>query len=74
MLKTFLLILQMILGGALVFLILIQAKGVGLGAPFGGALWGGYSTKRGVEKAIFYLTIALAVLFFLTSLAQIILG
>jgi preprotein translocase subunit SecG len=74
MLSTILLIVQIILGSALVFLILIQAKGIGLGTPFGGALWGSYSTKRGVEKVIFNLTIALAILFFLSSLAQIILG
>lgn len=57
----------------LVAAILLQAKGVGLSATFGG---GGevFRTKRGAEKIIFVLTIILAVLFTLTSIANVILG
>lgn len=49
--------------------ILLQQKGSGLGAGFGGE---GtiYRTKRGAEKVIFRLTIILAVLFLATSLAN----
>ena len=46
--------------------ILLQAKGTGLGRAWGG---GGefYRSKRGVEKILFRLTIALAIIFFITS-------
>ncbi len=70
--EEFFLIAQIILGVFLIVLILIQAKGVGLGTPFGAGLWATYSTKRGVEKAVFNLTIALAFFFFLSSLALLI--
>lgn len=55
----------------LIALILLQSKGVGLSAAFGG---GGeiYQTKRGAEKAIFILTIILAGLFTLTSLLNVV--
>ncbi|MDQ7030334.1 MAG: preprotein translocase subunit SecG [Ardenticatenia bacterium] len=51
----------------LVAVVLLQAKGSGLGSAFGGE--GGVTrTRRGVEKTIFQLTIVLAVLFFLLDL------
>ncbi|MCL5090646.1 MAG: preprotein translocase subunit SecG [Patescibacteria group bacterium] len=68
--KTIILALQIILSIALIGLIIIQSKGVGLSGPFGGRL-GTYSTKRGVEKAVSNLTIIVAVLFFFSSLAQL---
>lgn len=54
----------------LVSAILLQSKGVGLSAAFGG---GGeiYQTKRGAEKAIFILTIVLAFVFTVTSLLNV---
>lgn len=57
----------------LILTILIQSKGVGLSATFGG---GGevFRTKRGAERIIFGLTILLAVLFTLTSLANLIIS
>ena len=56
----------------LIIAILLQERGVGLGASFGGegAL---YRTKRGVEKWIFIATIIFAVLFFASALAGVIL-
>lgn len=65
-----LLIIQIILSIAIVTLILIQAKGTGLGQAFGG-MGGNYSTRRGVEKTVFFLTIIVAVLFFLSSVVQL---
>lgn len=55
----------------LVAAILLQQRGVGLGATFGG---GGESfrTKRGLEKGLFYATIVLSVLFLGLGLALII--
>lgn len=49
--------------------ILMQQKGSGLGAGFGGETTV-YRTKRGAEKFIFKLTIILAVLFLATSIAN----
>jgi preprotein translocase subunit SecG len=53
---------QMGLALLLVIGILLQQRGAGLGATFGGSGMG-YSTKRGAEKVIFQATIVIAVLF-----------
>ncbi len=63
-----LIILQILVTLALIALILLQAKGGGLGTAFGGQNQV-YHTKKGVEKVVFYLTIGLTVL--LTVLALI---
>jgi len=47
--------------------VLLQARGTGLGAVFGGE-GNVYRTKRGVEKIIFRATIALAAVFLLLAL------
>lgn len=62
-------IAQTALAGLLVASILLQARGTGLGAAFGG---GGnvYRTKRGIEKKIFQLSILLSILFFGIALAN----
>lgn len=53
-------ILQILIGVALSGLILLQAKGVGLGRSFGGQM---YHSKRGLENIVFRSTIILSVLF-----------
>lgn len=62
--------IQIILSILLVSAILLQQRGAGLGAAFGG---GGevFRTKRGIEKSLFYATIGLATLFFLTAILNI---
>lgn len=55
-------IVQIIVSILLVVLILLQPRGVGLGSTFGGE-GNVYFTKRGAEKIVFYLTIAMAILF-----------
>lgn len=60
-------ILQIILGIILVGLVLLQAKGSGLGSAFGGEI-AFYQTRRGVEKLLFYLTIIVSTLFLISSL------
>lgn len=52
---------------SLVSVILLQAKGVGLSATFGGE-GSFYRSRRGMEKLLFYATILLAVLFAATSI------
>jgi preprotein translocase subunit SecG len=60
---------QIILAILLMITIMIQSKGTGLGAAFGG---GGnvYRTKRGAEKKLFQLTIIFAILFFGVALVN----
>lgn len=60
---------QIILAILLTTAILLQARGTGLGAAFGGS-GNVYRTKRGVEKKLFQLTIVLAILFFGVALAN----
>lgn len=55
-----LILLQILLAISLIALILLQAKGGGLGTAFGGQS-SVYHTKKGVEKMVFYLTITLGV-------------
>lgn len=52
--------------------ILLQARGAGLGATFGGDS-NVYRTKRGLEKVLFRATILLAILFFAVVFARAIL-
>jgi len=68
--KNILYIVQIIVSILLIVVILLQQKGSGLGAAFGGDS-GVYRTKRGAEKFIFRLTIILAVVFLITALANI---
>jgi len=69
-LNSILPIVQFVLAVLLMAAILLQSRGTGLGAAFGG---GGnvYRTKRGVEKKLFHATIIIAILFFGVSLANV---
>lgn len=68
--QLYLNILQIVVSVLLIASILLQQKGVGLGAAFGGSS-NIYSTKRGVDKILFRATIVLAVLFFATAVANL---
>ena len=56
----------MILAVLLTVSILLQQRGTGLGLAFGGDSTI-FRTKRGLEKGLFYATIALSCLFFGTA-------
>ena len=71
MLAKILVIAQIILAILLIGAILLQQKGSGIGAAFGGSS-NIYSTKRGVDKMLFNATIVIAVLFFLVALANLV--
>ncbi len=58
---------------ALIGLVLLQARGGGLGSVFGGDT-GIYKTRRGMEKTLYNATIVFAVLFLVTSLLTVLVG
>lgn len=59
-------IFEVILSVSLIALVLIQAKGAGLGSAFGGS-GEAFRSKRGVERIITWGAIAIAVLFAVNS-------
>lgn len=66
-------IIQIIISITLIAVILLQSRSSGLGKA-----WGGDSsfhhTKRGAEKLLFFLTISLAILFFVISMLNFLQG
>jgi len=69
---SYLNIAQIVISILLIAAILLQSKGTGLGAAFGGS-GNVYSTRRGFEKTLFVATIILVVLFLGTALLNIVL-
>ncbi|CAN5783459.1 hypothetical protein BH23CHL7_BH23CHL7_07090 [soil metagenome] len=67
--NTILTLGQMVVAIAMVASILLQARGAGLGAAFGGDS-SVFRSRRGIEKRLFQFTIVLAVLFVLFSVAN----
>ena len=67
MISSILTVLQITFAILLIVLILLQQQGSGLGAAFGGSS-NIYSTKRGIDRVIFRMTIAVAILFFGVSI------
>lgn len=57
---------------ALITSIMLQSKGVGLGGLTGGDSGGVYTQRRGIDKVLFYVTIALSVIFLLLALVGVI--
>lgn len=62
MVEKILIIVQVAFGVLMVAAILLQAKGASLGEAFGGSNVF-YGSRRGAEKALFTITIVLAVIF-----------
>lgn len=52
----------------LIVAILLQQKGAGMGAAFGGS-GSVYTTRRGLDRTLFQATIVLSVVFFATAIA-----
>jgi protein translocase SecG subunit len=63
-------ILQIIVSVLLIVSILLQNRGSGLSAVFGGDT-GGYYAKRGFEKFLLYFSTILAVVFILLAILNI---
>jgi preprotein translocase subunit SecG len=60
--NTYLFYAQIVVSIALIVLIALQQRGAALGSAFGG---GGefYSSRRGIQKTLLYITIGVATLF-----------
>lgn len=56
-------IVQMIISVAMIILIVMQAKGSGLGSLFGGEAGTITKTRRGLEKTLFQITVGLSIAF-----------
>jgi protein translocase SecG subunit len=67
----FLLVLQVLVSIVLIFLVMIQSQGTGLGKAWGGS-GTQYRSKKGIEKGLFFLTVTTGTVFGLISLANLI--
>ena len=54
---------------ALILSVILQSKGAGLGGLTGGDSGGIFTARRGVEKLLFRITIALSIIFFILAIA-----
>ena len=70
---TWLSIAQIIVAALLITLILLQEKSSGLSGIFGGGGGEVYQTRRGLEKLIFWGTIALVIIFGGLAIADLLL-
>ena len=68
--QIYLNVAQILLSAALIFVILLQVRGGGLGGIFGQPD-SVYRSRRGIEKTLFQLTIVLVVLFVIVSLIML---
>ena len=71
--ENVLLLGQIVVSFALMASILLQTRGAGLGATFGGDS-SVYRSRRGIEKRLFQFTVVLAVLFIIFSIIAFKLG
>lgn len=68
MAETILFFALVISSGGLITAILMQSRGSGLGATFGGGDASTYRSRRGVEARLYQMTIVLAVVFVAVSM------
>jgi preprotein translocase subunit SecG len=68
--KSFLLIVNILLSVLIIVFILVQGKGAGLGSAWGGS-GEMFQTRRGMEKIILWLTTIFIVIFFVVSLINL---
>jgi preprotein translocase subunit SecG len=68
--ESYLYVAQIVVAVALILIVLLQVRGGGLGGIFGQADTV-YRTKRGVEKTLFQLTIALVIIFIILSIVSL---
>ncbi len=59
---------------ALITSVILQSKGVGLGGLSGQDTGGVFTARRGIEKTLFWITIGLALLFFILTVVTVVLN
>lgn len=57
---------------ALVASILLQSKGAGLGGLSGTDMGGVFTARRGIEKVLFWVTVAFSVVFFALAIVTVV--
>ena len=70
--NTILPIAQGIIAILLIIFVLVQQRGTALGSAFGGESGGFYSTRRGIQKKIFWATIVSGALFIILALINLV--
>jgi len=73
-LQSYFYIALIITSVALIASVILQNKGVGLGGLTGSESSNVFSTRRGIEKTLFWITIALSGLFFVLTIITILVG
>lgn len=66
-------LLQIAIAVILMILILLQQRGQALGSAFGQGESGFYATRRGIQKKIFFATIASGILFIALAILNFVL-
>jgi preprotein translocase subunit SecG len=61
-------VVQIVLAITLIVVILLQVKSASLGSAFGGTDASIYTSRRGIDRILFQFTIALSILFLITSI------
>lgn len=69
--QTYLNIIQIILGIALIALVLLEVRSSGMGGVFGGSQTSLIRRRRGPELLLFRLTVVASVLFFLVAIVNV---
>jgi preprotein translocase subunit SecG len=72
--ENFLNIALIITSVGLILSVILQSKGAGLGGLTGADTGGVFTARRGIERILFWVTIALSVIFFALVITIIILG
>ncbi|MFB6181744.1 MAG: preprotein translocase subunit SecG [Candidatus Magasanikbacteria bacterium] len=72
MIESVLRVSQLVSAVVMTIAILLQQQGAGMGAGFGDTGGGFKTTRRGVEKTLYNITIVVSILFFTTSLLIVI--
>jgi preprotein translocase subunit SecG len=69
--ETYLDIALIITSIALILSVILQSKGAGLGGLTGNDTGGIFTQRRGIEKTLFRITVALSLLFFLLAIITV---
>jgi preprotein translocase subunit SecG len=71
---TYLNIALIIISVLLIFSVILQSKGAGLGGLTGADTGSIFTARRGVERTLFWITIVLSVIFFILVIALLLIA